>query len=64
MALLIAFPRLIVVDDGRATRLSDEHVLAILRGDGRTAGSIRPEPPMADPVARLLEQLRQDEQRP
>ena len=60
MALLIAFPQLIVVDDGRATRLSDEQVLAILRGDGRTPGSIRPEPPMVDPVARLLEQLRQD----
>ena len=64
MALLIAFPRLIVVDDGRAKRLSDEQVLAILRGDGRTAGSIRPEPPMVDPVARLLEQLRQDGRRP
>ena len=31
MALLIGFPQLIVVDDGRATRLSDEAVLEILQ---------------------------------
>ncbi len=31
MALLIAFPRLVHVDDGRATRLSDDAVLKLLR---------------------------------
>ena len=53
MGLLIAFPELVQWDDGRSRRLSDETVLQMLQGDGRSTQGRLPAREIHDPALAL-----------
>ena len=53
MGLLIAFPELVQWDDGRSRRLSDETVLQMLQGDGRSTQGRLPAREIHDPAITL-----------